>query len=174
MANSSIKIINKNIYTIDIKDEDDNIIHTLKFHINDANFPIKMMEAYDKAKKVMEKLEIKEEELKKKILDEGIKEVPDIENITVENIENTDIDLSPATREFYMLEAQVYQELREILDSFLGKGTCEAIFGDYNDKDVFSDFLEGLLPEFEKMGVKIVDIQKNMYKKYAPKTNKVI
>ena len=35
MANSSIKLTNKNIYTIDIKDEEDNIIHTLKFHIND-------------------------------------------------------------------------------------------------------------------------------------------
>lgn len=174
MANSSIKLINKNIYTVDIKDEDDNIIHTLKFHINDANFPIKIMEAYDKAKKVMTELEEKEEELKQKILDEGIKEVPDIDNITVENIENTDIELSPATREFYMLEAKIYEELRDILDSILGKGSCAAIFGEYNDKDVFSEFLEGLLPEFEKMGVKIVDIQKNMYKKYAPKTNKVI
>lgn len=174
MANSSIKLTNKNIYTIDIKDEEDNIIHTLKFHINDANFPVKMMEAYDKAKKVMEKLEVKEEELKKKILDEGLTEVPEIENITVENIEETDIALSPATREFYMFEAQVYQELREILDSFLGEGTCNAIFGVYNDRNMFSDFLEGLLPEFEKMGVKIVDIQKDMYQKYAPKSNKVI
>lgn len=174
MANSSIKLINKNIYTVDIKDEDDNIIHTLKFHINDANFPIIMMEAYDKARKVMTQLEEKEEELKQKIKDEGNTEVPVIENITVENIENADVPLTPAMREFYMLEAQVFQELREIMDGFLGKGTCQAIFGDYNDKDLFSDFLEGLLPEFEKMGVKIIDIQKNMYKKYAPKTNKVI
>jgi len=174
MANSSIKITNKNIYTIDIKDEDDNIIHTLKFHINDANFPVRMIEAYDKAKKVMSGLEEKEEELKNKILAEGITEVPYIENITTENVENTEFELSPSIREFYMLEAKVYEELREVLDSFLGKGSCQAIFGDYNDKDAFSDFLEGLLPEFEKMGVKIVDIQKNMYKKYAPKTNKVI
>ena len=152
MANSSIKLINKNIYTVDIKDEDDNIIHTLKFHINDANFPIKIMEAYDKAKKEKKKLEKKEEELKQKILNEGLKEVETF------NIENTDIELSPATREFYMLEAKIYEELRDILDSILGKGSCAAIFGEYNDKDVFSEFLEGLLPEFEKMGVKIVDI----------------
>lgn len=174
MANSSIQIINKNIYTIDIKDEEDNIIHTLKFHLNDANFPIKMMELYDKANKELKDLEVKEEELRQKIIAEGLKEVPEIENVTAENIKNTDMELSPATREFYMMEAKGYERLREILDEFLGKGTCQAIFGDYNDKDLFADFLEGLLPEFEKMGVKIIDIQKNMYRKYAPKNKRVI
>lgn len=173
MADGSIKIIKKNIYTIDIKDEHENVIHTLTFHLNDANFPVKMLELYDSAFKELEKLEKKEEELKQKILDEGIKEVPEIENVTVENI-NTYVELSPATREFYLTEAEGYNTLRTILDNFLGNGTCQAIFGDYNDKEMFADFLEGLMPEFEKMGVKMQDIQKNMFKKYAPKRNKVI
>ena len=173
MADGSIKIIKKNIYTIDINDEYDNVIHTLEFHLNDANFPVKMLELYDNAFKALELLEKKEEELKAKILAEGITEVPEIENVTVENV-NKHIELSPATREFYLTEAEGYNTLRTILDKFLGKGTCQAIFGDYNDKEMFADFLEGLMPEFEKMGVKIQDIQKTMYKKYAPKKNKVI
>lgn len=173
MADGSIKIVKKNIYTIDIKDEDENVIHTLTFHLNDANFPVKMLELYDSAFKELEKLEKKEEELKQKILAEGITEVPDIENVTIENI-NTHVELSPATREFYLTEAEGYNTLRTILDKFLGSGTCQAIFGDYNDKEMFADFLEGLMPEFEKMGVKMQDIQKNMFKKYAPKRNKVI
>ena len=132
-----------------------------------------MLELYDNAFKELELLEKKEEELKAKILAEGITEVPGIENVTVENV-NKHIELSPATREFYLTEAEGYNTLRTILDKFLGKGTCQAIFGDYNDKEMFADFLEGLMPEFEKMGVKIQDIQKTMYKKYAPKKNKVI
>ena len=174
MANGSIKVTKKGIYTIDIKDENDNVIHTLVFHLSDANFPIKMMDLYDKANKQIREIEEKESELKKKILDEGLTEVPEIENVTVENVEKSKFELSPATREFYLMEANGYEKLREILDEFLGEGTCEAIFGEYNDKDTFMEFLEGLLPEFEKMGVKIKDIQKNMYRKYAPKNNKVI
>ncbi len=174
MANSSIKLINKNIYTVDIKDEYDNVIHTLKFHLNDANFPVKMLELYDKANKEIINIKAKEDELKQKILEEGNTEVPAIDDITIENIESIDTELSPAMKEFFTAEAQAYQSLREILDDFLGKGTCQAIFGEHNDRDMFTEFLEGLLPEFEKMGIKMVNIQQNMYKKYSPKANKVI
>ena len=175
MADGSLKIIrNKNIYTIDLTDAEDNVFHTLTFHLGDANCPIKILELYDDAFREMNKLEEQEEQIKKEILAEGIKEVPDIENITVENIKSREFELSPATRKFYYMEAEGYSKLREILDKFLGKGTCEAVFGDYNDKEEFADFLNGLLPEFEKMGVKIQNIQQNMYRKYAPKRNKVI
>lgn len=174
MADSSIQIIRKNIYTIDIKDENDNVFHTLEFHLGDSNFPIRMLELYDNAFIEIEKIREKEEELKKEILTEGITEVPEIENITIENVENVEHKLSPATRKFYYFEAEAYNNLRNVLDKFLGQGTCQAIFGDCNDKEEFAEFLNGLLPEFEKMGVKMQDIQKKMYKKYAPKTNKVI
>lgn len=174
MSNSSIKLSNKNVYTIDITNESDEVIHTLKFHINDANFPIKLMNLFDRANKEIEILNEEEERLKKKILDEGLTEVPEIENVTAENIENMNIELSDATREFYMFQAKEYIKIREVLDELCGKGTCEAIFGEYNDKDMFMDFLDGLLPEFEKMGVKITNIQKTMYQKYAPKNKKVI
>jgi hypothetical protein len=175
MADGSLKVIrNKNIYTVDLTDAEDNVFHTLTFHLGDANFPIKILELYDDAFREMNKLEEQEEEIKKEILAEGVKEVPEIENITIENIKSREFELSPATRKFYYMEAEGYSKLREILDKFLGKGTCQAIFGDYNDKEEFADFLNGLLPEFEKMGVKIQNIQQNMYKKYAPKKNTVI
>jgi len=174
MANSSIKLTNKNVYTIDITDENDKIIHTLKFHINDANFPIRIMNLFDKVHKEIETLNVKEEKLKKEILNEGLAEVPEIENITAENIENTNIELSDATRAFYMFQAEEYEKIREVIDELCGKGTCQAIFGEYNDKDMFVEFLDGLLPEFEKMGVKIANVQKAMYQKYAPKNKKVI
>lgn len=174
MADGSLKITRKNIYTIDLKDENDNVFHTLSFHLGDANFPIKVLELYDDAFREMQKLEEQEETIKKEILAEGITEVPEIENITVENVNKKAVELSPATRKFYYMEAEGYNKLREILDKFLGAGTCQAIFGDYNDKEEFADFLNGLLPEFEKMGVKMQNIQQNMYKKYAPKKKTVI
>ncbi len=174
MSDGSIRIIKKNIYTIDLKDKEDNVFHTLQFHLGDANFPVKVLELYDDAYKEISKIEEKESELKKEILSEGITEVPEIESITVDNIKNIEIELSPATRKFYYMEAEAYERLREILDNFFGRGTCQAIFGDYNDKEEFADFINNLLPEFEKMGVRIQNIQQNMYKKYAPKKNRVI
>ena len=174
MANSSIQIINKNMYTIEIKDENDNTIHILKFNLNDANLPIKALELYDDFYKEMTNIEEMEEKLKNEILTEGIKEVPDIENITPENIKEHENILSPATMKFFYLEANAYNKIREILDKFLGKGTCQAIFGDYNDREAFTDFVNGLVPEFEKMGIKMQNIHQNMYKKYAQKSKKVI
>lgn len=174
MANSSIKIVNKSIYTIDIKDENDNIIHILKFNLNDANFPVRALELYDSAFQEMERLEEQEEKIKNKLLDEGVTQVPNIENLTQENIKENEDILSPTMREFFCLEANGYNKLREILDKFLGTGTCQSIFGDYNDRETFKDFLNGLLPELEKMGVKMQNIQKNMYKKHAPKQKRII
>ncbi len=174
MSNGSIKITKKNIYTIDLLNDENEVFYTLKFHIGDTKFPVKILELYDDAFKEMKKLEEQEELLKKEILNEGHKEVPYIENITAENIKNMENELSPAMRKFFYMEAEGYDRLRNLLDKFLGEGTCQAIFGDYNDKEEFADFLKGLLPEFEKMGVRIQNIQQNMYKKYAPKNNKVI
>lgn len=174
MSDGSIKIIKKNIYTIDLKDENDEVFYTLQFHIGDANFPIKILELYEEAFKEINRLEKQELELKEEIKKEGIKEVPEIENITEENIKQIEDILSPATKKFYYAEAEGYNKLRNILDKFMGEGTCEAIFGNYNDKEEMADFLNALVPEFEKMGVKIKNIQQNMFKKYAPKTNKVI
>ena len=174
MSNSSIKITRKNVYTIDLTDDDDNVFYTLSFHLGDANFPVKIMELYDNASKEIERLKEKEEELKKEILAEGHTEVPEIESITEENIKAIESILSPAMRKFYYTEAEGYNRLRKVLDDFLGEGTCQAVFGDYNDKKEISDFLNSLLPEFEKMGVKIQNIQKSMYKKYVPKKSRVI
>ena len=61
MSNSSIKITRKNVYTIDLTDDDDNVFHTLSFHLGDANFPVKIMELYDNASKEIERLKEKEE-----------------------------------------------------------------------------------------------------------------
>ena len=68
MADGSLKIIrNKNIYTIDLTDAEDNVFHTLTFHLGDANFPIKILELYDDAFREMNKLEEQEEQIKKEI-----------------------------------------------------------------------------------------------------------
>ena len=174
MANSQIRIAKKNLYTIDLKDENDNVFHTLTFHLGDANLPMKLLQLYDDAIRELKKLEETEESLKKEILAEGNTEVPDIENITAEEIQKKEPELSPATRKFFYAEAEGYNRLRVILDKLLGEGTCDIVFGDYNDKEEFTDFLNALTPEFEKMGVRISNIQKNLYSKYAPKNNQVI
>lgn len=172
MANGSIKIINKSRYTIDIKDENDEVFHTLVFNLDDVNFPIKAIEFFDDAKRTIRELQEEENHLKREILSAGIEEVDEIENVTEDNIEK--VDLPKPVKEFYYMQARAFQKLRDLLDGFLGKGTCDVIFGDVNSVSMFKDFVNGLAPEFEKMGVRIEKAQENLYKKYAPKNKRVM
>lgn len=172
MANGTIKITNKSRYTIDIKDENDEVFHTLVFNLDDVNFPIKAIEFFDDAKRTLRKLQDEENTLKAQLLSDGINEVIEIEDITEENIDK--VELPKQIKEFYLMQARAFEELRNLLDNFLGKGTCEAIFGDVNSVSMFREFVEGLTPEFEKMGVRIEAAQANLYKKYAPKNKSVM
>lgn len=61
-----------------------------------------------------------------------------------------------------------YQDARAALDTFLGAGACQKIFGDKNYADMFADLLAALKPEFEKMGIDAESIKHTAAAKHKP------
>jgi hypothetical protein len=59
---------------------------------------------------------------------------------------------------------QYYKESRGVVDTFLGKGSCEKIFGDENYYVMFDDLFEQLQPYLNTAGEK--------FEKYISKTRK--
>ena len=63
---------------------------------------------------------------------------------------------------------QFYKDARLALDTFLGKGACQKIFGDKNYANMFNDLLEQLQPEFEKMGLNPDAVKHTAAAKHKP------
>ena len=70
-----------------------------------------------------------------------------------------------------LLEADMFVELRNAMDEFLGEGACQKIFGDRNYADMFNDLLEELTKPREELGGKS---HFDMIKISAEATNKKV
>ena len=70
-----------------------------------------------------------------------------------------------------ILEADMFEELRNAMDDFLGKGACQKIFGDRNYAEMFNDLLEELTKPREELGGKS---HFDMIKISADATNKKV
>jgi hypothetical protein len=166
----AIQIKNGSKYTIDILDEEGKIYHQIIFNLDDINLPARVLEFYNMAQTEFKKLEEKETEAKQRLATSGIKEIEDIENVTEEQVEILKGDV----KYFYQIQLDAFTKLREIIDGLCGSDTCQKIFGDINSYDMFNSFIQGLVPEFEKMGIKMKTMQNNLYKKYKPDNAKVL
>lgn len=170
MGNGSIIIQNKNRYVIDILDGEGNVYHQIIFNLDDVNLTGKVVEFYNNAMSTIESIQKDQNEYKDKLIKSGITEIDDITNIVKDNV----VSLPEEVKNFYEVQIDGFNKLRELLDDFLGKGTCQSIFGDVNSYSMFTSFIEGLIPEFEKMGVKLSNMKKQLHKKYSVDNGKVL
>ena len=166
----SITIQNKNQYVIDILDGDGNVYYKLKFNLDDINLTARVIEFYNNAQIKISEIQKEQEEARAKVISTGVEEIEKVVNVTEDNI----LELPENVKEFYKVQVKGFQVLRELLDNFLGKGTCEKIFGDVNSYSMFESFIYGLIPEFEKMGIKVSNMKKQMYQKYKVDNGKVL
>lgn len=166
----SIVIQNKNQYVIDILNGDGQVYHKIVFNLDDINLTAKVLEFYNNAQVEIGKIEKSQEEARAKLEASGVSELEDLKNVTQGNI----VTLPDNIKEFYQVQIDGFNTLRKLLDDFLGQGTCQKIFGDVNSYSMFESFINGLIPEFEKMGVKISNMKKQMYQKYKVDNGKVL
>ncbi len=72
------------------------------------------------------------------------------------------------------------KERRKIFDSFLGKGTCDKIFGDKKTDSQYYKLLDALEPHFKKMNIqlnseeRIKKAKEKLANKYMPKDEDVM
>lgn len=163
----AIVIQNKNVYTIDILDGNGNVYHQIKFNLDDVNLTGKVIEFYNDAQNTIKEIEKRQDEAKKKLEALGVDEIKQITDVE----EGEMIKMPDEFKEFYDVQIWGFQELRRLIDALLGYGTCNKIFGDVNSYEMFETFINGLVPEFEKMGIRVQNMKKQLFEKYNGKNN---
>lgn len=124
---NSLRITRKGIYEIEVNDNGD----TIKFDLDDIELPFKCYEAIENIEKLLEEAEKLEE--------------------AIRNSEMTEKEQQEKAKE---LTQKTFSKIREQMDSFLGEGACQKIFGDSNYYTMFDDLIEELARPREELGGK--------------------
>lgn len=161
---SGIRIQNKDIYRIEVNDNGD----CIEFDLNDIGLRSKCITALNMVDEIQKKYE--------KIFDEILKEKTALkkDEQDIEKIVNDD-----KFKKYNDAEVQMFKEMRNAMDKFLGEGACQKIFGDKNYYEMFYDLIEELSkPRKELKGKSHLDMMnfkssqinkriKNKYNKIA-------
>ena len=153
MSDGKIQVKNEALYTITVNGIED----LIKLDLTDLSLPAKIMDLIDRCEKQDKIVEEKINELVK-----GKKTIKDNETmVAITKIMN-----------------QECNELRKIVDEFLGEGVCMAIFGETNYINMFTDLFDALKPELNKAikkgNMSIEKMQKTLGNKYKKKVSKTI
>lgn len=147
-----IVIGDKNKYTIDIE-KDGEIVHQIVFYLDDINLQTNCLNAYEYITNATKEFEEKTKGFENKEINEDNREI---------------------LKQYLEIQEEYYKDCRKVIDMWLGENTCAKIFGETNSPYMFTQLLEGLIPEMENMGVKKQKLEQTLYKKYAPSNRKVL
>lgn len=149
-----INIQKNGIYKIQVNDKGEYI----EFDVDDIGVPIKCYESIDKIEKLEEETKNKMQEL----------------------IDNKDPEIN---KKISYLENDMFKQMREIMDNFLGENGCQKIFGDRNYYSMYNDLFKELSKKrkelggkshFDMMGIEAKTINEKIIKKYYKGKENVI
>lgn len=149
-----INIQKNGIYKIQVNDKGEYI----EFDVDDIGTSIKCYESLDKIEKLEEETKEKMQEL----------------------IDNKDSEID---KKISYLENNMFKEMRNIMDDFLGENACQKIFGDRNYYSMYNDLFEELSKKrkelggkshFEMMGIEAKTINEKIINKYYKGKENVI
>lgn len=152
MAKHSIRVRSKNEYVIEVNDKGE----TISFDLTDTELMLKFDRALTKINQIQKEIEEKQKELN---------ELKD---------EKTDSFMTMKEKEEYEMISKAYQDMRNAVDEFCGKGACQKIFGDTNYIEMFNDLFDQLMPHFEAMGMNADKMRKEIEEKYSDKEEDVL
>jgi len=125
---------NDAIYKLQLNDSD----IVLEFDLLDMNLLSRMLKATENLEHIDEKYQ--------KLAEENEKNTNKIEKI----------------KNQIKLDEQYAKEMRENLDSFLGEGMCQKIFGNKERYGQYNRFMGALAPHFEKMNFDVKKAKKQI------------
>lgn len=156
MSDASIEIKSKSLYTITVN----GIPDLIKLDITDVSLPAKYLDIKQKVQERLEQFDKEVEEICKH-------EDKEFESGITQNY----LDGLNALNE-------MCNDLREQVDRFLGKGVCQAIFGDVNTYNMFNDLFTAINPELEKAfkkgNMSLEGMRKGLIEKYKPQDESVL
>lgn len=150
---NSLRIERKDIYTIEVNDKGE----TIEFDLVDIELPFKCERAWAEVNRIAKELQAqlviinKQEDSK-----QNGKLLTKKEEMTIE------------------AHRKAFKEMRVAMDSFLGEGACQKIFGDRNYLEMFNDLFEELKPHLEKMEITSHGILERIKNKYGKKDDGVL
>lgn len=161
---SGIRLNSKDIYRIEVNDEGE----CIEFDLRDIGLRTKCITALNE----IEKIQKKYNEIFKEINKE--KTTIKSENDDIEKILNDN-----KFKSYTEAETNMFQEMRDAMDVFLGKGACQKIFGDRNYYEMYADLIDELSkPRKELKGKSHLDMlnlkSDQINKRIKQKYNKVV
>lgn len=167
MATNSIRVKSETAYTIEVNDAGE----TITFDLTDTALASKLFRMFDRVDKITKKYTEQAKTVEgqpDEALFSGEVENPDTGN-KEERVLMTKNQLAGAE-----LTDAFYRESREALDTFLGAGACQKIFGDANYLAMFDDLFTQLQPHFKKMGINTAQIRHRAAEKHRPAAGRVV
>ena len=142
-----IKRDRSDFYILEVNDKGD----TIQFDLTDISLPEKILKASEELKNI-------DEDYKNNIL----------------QIDKEEISKEEKARKVIEIDKNFSIKSRKIMDSFLGDGACQKIFGDANYYGMYIELFEQLEPHFDKMIIKSKKAKTRLAEKYLPKKNGVM
>ena len=149
----TLRIERKDIYTIEVNDNGD----TIEFDLLDIELPFKCDRAFREISKA-------ESDLQAKLVIIDKKQDHPLKGTIMTANEEARLN---AYRDAFL-------GMRAAMDSFLGEGACQKIFGDRNYLEMFTDLAEALAPHMEKMQLNSEGIKKRIKDKYGKQDDGVL
>lgn len=155
-----LRIQRKDVYEIQVNDEGD----TIRFNLGDLELPFKLEKAANDITKIQNDLKSRLVVIDKQKDSKGKNDL-----------------MSKNQRDKLNAWKNAYNKMRVAMDSFLGEGGCQKIFGNDNYLEMFDDLFEELdrpqedgKSHLEKMRIADNDIVKRIEDKYNKTKNKQV
>ena len=142
-----IKRDRSDFYILEVNDKGD----TIQFDLTDISLPEKILKASEELKNI-------DEDYKNNIL----------------QIDKEEISKEEKARKVIEIDKNFSIKSRKIMDSFLGDGACQKIFGDANYYGMYIELFEQLEPHFDKMIIKSQKAKQRLVEKYKPQKSDVM
>ena len=142
-----IKRDRSDFYILEVNDKGD----TIQFDLTDISLPEKILKASEELKNI-------DDDYKNNIL----------------QIDKEEMSKEEKARKVIEIDKNFSIKSRKIMDSFLGDGACQKIFGNANYYGMYVELFEQLEPHFDKMIIKSQKAKQRLVEKYKPKKSDVM
>lgn len=142
-----IKRDRSDFYILEVNDKGD----TIQFDLTDISLPEKILKASEELKNI-------DDDYKNNIL----------------QIDKEEMSKEEKARKVIEIDKNFSIKSRKIMDSFLGDGACQKIFGDANYYGMYIELFDQLEPHFEKMVIKSQKAKQRLVEKYKPQKSDVM
>lgn len=142
-----IKRDRSDFYILEVNDKGD----TIQFDLTDISLPEKILKASEELKNI-------DDDYKNNIL----------------QLDKEEMSKEEKARKVIEIDKNFSIKSRKIMDSFLGDGACQKIFGDANYYGMYIELFEQLEPHFDKMIIKSQKAKQRLVEKYKPQKSDVM